>query len=395
MSSVHKRSQWDSIPDDWEVVEFESIADVIDPQPDHRTPPEDPKGEPYVGISDFLSDGAINFQSCRKIISSAVDKQQASFSIDEGDIIFGKIGTIGLPRFLPVTQERYALSANVVLIKPKTEPHYVINLLTSDIVSRQILSQLHVTSQPAFGIKRIRVLRIPLPPLPEQQAIADILSTWDAAITLTAQLIAAVQQLKQGLMQQLLTGKVRFQEFEGEEWETLALKNCFQLTSGKTKPTGIVDERAIEASFPVYGGNGIIGYSPEVLGDTEKIIIGRVGEYCGVVYYVDNPCWITDNALYTKSFSDQHLIQYFGYLLSYLNLGRLRSVGGQPLISQQPIYGIKAALPKLNEQTKIADVLQTCDEEIDILTQKHAALQDQKKGLMQQLLTGQVRVQVE
>src|SRR5260370_24966094 len=138
------------IPEGWEVSNFDAIADIIDPQPDHRTPPEVAVGEPYIGISDFKEHDIVDWNGSRKIISKAVDKQQARFQIREGDIIFGKIGTIGSPQFLPLTSFRYALSANIILIQPKIEPYFVMAWLTSSLVQQNISQELHSTSQAAF-----------------------------------------------------------------------------------------------------------------------------------------------------------------------------------------------------------------------------------------------------
>jgi type I restriction enzyme S subunit len=116
-----KDSMLGRIPKEWSIREFEELADIIDPQPNHRAPVEVAGGEPYIGVGDLRADGSINFESCRKVSREAVTKQQQRFRIEAGDIIFGKIGTIGFPQFLP-QGIRYALNANTVLIKPKENP---------------------------------------------------------------------------------------------------------------------------------------------------------------------------------------------------------------------------------------------------------------------------------
>src|SRR5262245_48409515 len=125
LKPCYKQTEVGVIPEEWQVSLFGNVADIIDPQPDHRTPPEITGGEPYIGISDFIDDNSVDWEGCRKIIPKAVDKQQANFQLGLGDIIFGKIGTIGSPKFLPVTPFRYALSANIILIKSRIEPYFV------------------------------------------------------------------------------------------------------------------------------------------------------------------------------------------------------------------------------------------------------------------------------
>lgn len=83
--------------------------------------------------------------------------------IRAGDILFGKIGTIGIPRYVPVS-DRIALSANAILVKPRAVPEYVMALMESRLFVRQIDDQIHTTSQPAFGIQKIRRLLVPRGP---------------------------------------------------------------------------------------------------------------------------------------------------------------------------------------------------------------------------------------
>jgi type I restriction enzyme S subunit len=197
------------IPREWEVDRFERLSDAIDPQPDHRAPPEVNDGEPYIGVGDFHPDGSIDFESCRKVSSIAVDKQQRRFCIELGDILFGKIGTIGLPKFLPQVGRRYALNANTVLIKPKSCPSFVLWLLQSHYVEKQIQFETHSTSQPAFGILRIRAMKIPIPPLGEQERIVAILNAHNDRVITEETYLNKLKRQKQGLMHDLLTGKVR------------------------------------------------------------------------------------------------------------------------------------------------------------------------------------------
>ena len=186
----YKRTGVGVIPEEWQVVTLECAAQIIDPQPDHRTPPEIMGGEPYIGISDFINDSAVNWDASRKIISKAVDRQYARFQIRDGDIIFGKIGTIGVPKFVPVAPFRYGLSANVLLLQPQVEPYYLMSWLRSDTFQKAVTAELHSTSQAAFGINKMRRMLIALPPPPEQRAIAETLSDVDALIASLGALIA-------------------------------------------------------------------------------------------------------------------------------------------------------------------------------------------------------------
>jgi type I restriction enzyme S subunit len=208
MAEAFEETPLGNLPKAWKVGKIDDLAFIIDPQPDHRAPAEVVDGIPYIGVGDFFPDGTINFNSCRKVSLRAFLKQKQRFSIEFGDIVFGKIGTIGLPRLLP-SEIAYALSANTVLIKPKQKNTFLLWLLKSSLVERQIQAQLHSTSQPAFGIQRIRSLSVPLPCKNEQEKIAERLDSYDTCIRAEEAYLTKLRLLKPGLMQDLLTGQVR------------------------------------------------------------------------------------------------------------------------------------------------------------------------------------------
>ncbi|MBW8191993.1 restriction endonuclease subunit S [Neiella marina] len=175
-------------------------------------------------------------------------------------------------------------------------------------------------------------------------------------------------------------------------WSLVKLGDVLTLGSGDTKPTDLQKEFSDDSPYPVYGGNNIMGYSSQKNSSDSVILIGRVGEYCGVTRYIDKACWITDNALYTKSVSSDIDKEYLVSKLKKFDLSRLRNKGGQPLVSQKPIYAVKLPIPPLPEQRKIAKILSTWDKAISTTEKLIETSKQQKKSLMQQLLTGKKRL---
>lgn len=202
-----KDSALGRIPVEWASRKLVKLAACVDPQPDHRTPPEVLDGFPYIGISDFQADGRINFEAARKISLKALQKQEQSFRVEEGDFIFGKIGTIGFPKRLPLLPT-YALSANVILVKPFETPSFVYWLMTSTSIARQVDKEIHATSQPAFGIQKIRNLDVVVPPIPERERIGLLLDEADCLIKKEEHGCGKLRLIKAGLMQDLLTNRV-------------------------------------------------------------------------------------------------------------------------------------------------------------------------------------------
>lgn len=327
------------------------------------------------------------------------------FLLQSGDLVMSMTGTMGKRDYgfaveIPENTQDCLLNQRVLKIEPRnTEAKgFVLNLLKSEVFLSRLYSLPGGTKQANLSATQIREISVLIPPLLEQQKIAKILSTWDKAISTTERLIDNSTQQKKALMQQLLTGKKRLldesgKRFEGE-WEELKLENVFKLSSGDTKPKDVENEPTEEQKIPVFGGNNIMGYSASSNSEGDVILIGRVGEYCGVTRLIQEKCWITDNALFTKDFSDEFDRLFIVYLLQNFQLSRLRNKGGQPQISQKPIYTLKLKIPLLREQQKIATVLTNADKEIELLKQQLANLQQEKKALMQVLLTGKKRVAV-
>lgn len=197
------------IPEEWDLVLMSTLMNAVDAQPDHRTPAEVEDGAPYVGISDVDDFGNLLLDKCRKVGKSVVEKQRTIFDIEEGDIIFGKIGTIGKPKRLPVMNNDYAISANVIIVKPFENAMFLYYTLKSEYVDKEVDLSIHSTSQPAFGMEKIRELLIKKPLLKEQETISEILEEFDNSIHNMRNDKTKFNNMRLGLLSDLITGKVR------------------------------------------------------------------------------------------------------------------------------------------------------------------------------------------
>ena len=245
-----------------------------------------------------------------------------------------------------------------------------------------------------IGLPYFKKLKIAVPPFPEQQKIAQILSTWDKGIAVTEQLLANSQQQKKALMQQLLTGKKRLLDengarFEGE-WEEFSLGNIAKVYQPKT----ISQSQLSFDGYPVYGANGIIGYYCDFNHELEQIAVTCRGSTCGVVNWTMPKSWITGNAMVINVDNNSAISKKFlFYVLSNADLKYLITGSGQPQITGD-IKNHVVHLASFKEQKVIAQVLTIADQEIEVLQRKLDCLQQEKKALMQQLLTGKRRVKV-
>jgi type I restriction enzyme S subunit len=194
------------IPEHWAWCRGNDLATYIDPQPSHRTPPESKEGIPYVAMSDIKKDGTIDFSSTRKVSLSVLEEHKNRYVLEEGDFIFGKIGTLGKPVLLPKPFE-YTLSANVILIQANRKiirDDYLFYFLGSPIAEKELLDKKSTTSYPVFGMAKARNMIIPLPPLHEQEQIVAKLEELMAFCDGLEQSIKESQGYNEQLLQQVL-----------------------------------------------------------------------------------------------------------------------------------------------------------------------------------------------
>ena len=253
--------------------------------------------------------------------------------------------------------------------------------------------------------KDIDNLKFAIPPLLEQEKIAEILGTWDVAIEKLSNLIEQKKLLKKGLMQRLLTGKTRLPSFS-QPWkevklgEILVERNEYttqnnQVTILTSSRKGIFKQedyfdkqvasennigykilRRYDFTYRTMTDDDVYCFNQLVNED-----VGAVSPAYSVFYCKNVPNLLIKEVLNSK---------YFGYQLLKISQG-----GTRKSLKFSALKTLKIHLPSdISEQQAIADVLSTADDEINLLNQKLEALKEQKKGLMQQLLTGQTRVKV-
>jgi len=207
----------------WDVTELGKLADVKGGKrlPKGKVLVDENTGYPYIRVTD-IGDAGISLEKI-KYVPLDVVKKISSYRVLENDLYITVAGTIGLVGKVQKALNGANLTENadrITNISSSIDTDYLLYVLRSDIVQSDVRKVMTQNAQPKLALTRIRRFNIPLPPLPEQRKIAEILSTWDAAITQTERLLAALRARKKGLMQRLLTGQVRFAGFEGsgERW---------------------------------------------------------------------------------------------------------------------------------------------------------------------------------
>ncbi|MCY4585144.1 MAG: restriction endonuclease subunit S [Bryobacterales bacterium] len=160
-----------------------------------------------------------------------------------------------------------------------------------------------------------------------------------------------------------------------DEWLKSKLGNLLLFSNGKTSP-----ERTDGFPYPVYGSNGIIGFSDETNAPPNTTVIGRVGSYCGSLHYSDKNCWVTDNAIRANAAKGNDA-KFLFYLLQTLRLNDWRAGSGQPLLNQTILSSIPVMVPPLPEQRAIAHILGTLDDKIELNRRMNETLEAMARAL--------------
>ena len=180
------------------------VAEAVDPQPSHRTPPIEEDGIPYISIKDCdYKTGVIDFQGARRVSTKVLEEHLQRYTLHDGDFVIGKIGTIGQPIFVP-SRKDYALSANIVLIQPDSElvsPYFLKYSFESDFVERQFAEAKNSTSQAAFGIQKVRTIEVMDPDLVVQRTFERFTKQIDKLKLSIRKSLEQMEILKKALMQ--------------------------------------------------------------------------------------------------------------------------------------------------------------------------------------------------
>ena len=159
------------------------------------------------------------------------------------------------------------------------------------------------------------------------------------------------------------------------EWTEQLLGGLLSFSNGKSSP-----ERSDFLPHPVYGSNGIIGFSDETNSDPNTIVVGRVGSYCGSLHYSDRTCWVTDNAIRATAL-DENDTRFLLYLLQTLQLNNWRAGSGQPLLNQKILSSIPVTVPPPPEQSAIAHILGTLDDKIELNRRMNETLEAMARAI--------------
>ncbi len=408
-NNTYKTTEVGLIPNDWEVKRLKEVSEVIMGQsPDSNNYFNYEIGLPLIQGNADIKDK----KSIKRIWTNQITK-----ICEEGDIIMSVRAPVGS---ISTASYKSCIGRGVCGIKSKSNTirNYLYFYLENYELNWVRLSQ-GSTFESITG-DDIKSLLIPLPPLPEQQKIAEILSTWDSGSTKIKAIITELKQRKNGLAMELLSGRLRLSEKKQDskliknkgftipnDWKVASLSKVVKQVKNSVTPE---DDKLYKQIGIRSHAKGIF-YKEEVTG----LSLGNKS-----VFQIEPDCFIVnivfawEHAIAKTTINEVGMIAShrfpmykpvkdeldLDYLLHFfkskkgkelLGLASPGGAGRNKTLGQSEFLKLQIPIPDIAEQRRIAEMLDKVDAEILLYQEKLAAFQLQKKGLMQQLLTGKVR----
>lgn len=407
----YKKTSIGYIPLDWEVKKFKDITAIL------RcglasTPKYVEDGVPFLSAQN-VKNGKLNLDKYKCISNELHEKLTKNTKPQKNDILMTRVGNVGDAALVDIDWEfSVYVSLTHIRMKEGYDSQFFTQLLNSSFIKRRSLQTQYKGGGVAnLNVKVVEEFDMPIPPLKEQQKIAEILSSVDAAIEKTEQVIAKTEEVKKGLMQQLLTKGIGHTEFKqttiGEipvEWEAIKAKDIFSNVSIKnnyneellsvTQENGVVPRKDLESRVTMPEGS-VKSYKLVVPGD---FIISlrsfQGGLELSKIRGIVSPAY---TILQSQIEIDEEYFKYFFKSMGFIN--RLNSavigIRDGKQISYSVFSDLYFPIPPLNEQRRISNILNNIDKRLDIEKGYLNQQQQIKQGLMQQLLTGKTRVKID
>jgi type I restriction enzyme S subunit len=406
MKEGYKDSPVGMIPDDWDFKTMESISTIV------RGASPRPKGDvryyggniPRLMVQDVTRDGKY---VTPKIDFLTEEGAQRSRFMKAGTLVMVCSGTVGIPSILKVDACVHDGFLAFPEISESCSPDFIYYTFCS-LKDKFNSSATHGGVFTNLTTAIIKEFQIPIPTIKEQQKISSILSTIDEKIDAITDKITATQQLKNGLMQQLLTKGIGHTKFKDsplgeipESWEVVKFGEiCYNITEKYLLPQGkCIDLEHIEQlTGRILGWDEISSKSStKNRFKPNDILFGKLRPYLRKFWLSEFEGGCTSELLIFRAVNG--FIPTFLFFHVQQDKFIQNAVGNSfgtkmPRTNWQTIANFQIALPSIREQKEISEVLSSIVEKLDVLQEKKSQYDQLKHGLMQQLLTGKIRVKL-
>lgn len=391
ISPGYKQTEVGVFPEDWRIATLGELCNFENGD----------RGVNYPSGSDFVLSGipfvnAGHLQRGRIALDKLDFITHSKFEIlgngkfQPGDVLFCLRGSLGKFALVGDDTPEGAVASSLIIIRPRPKSlalEFLVAYLDSKICGDMIELWAGGAAQPNLGGRELARFLVPIPPtVEEQHSIAAALADADALIAALEGTIAKKRDLKQAAMQHLLTGKTRLPGFSGE-WEVKRLGDVAPLQRGFDLPTTQLES----GPYPVVYSNGILNSHSTFQVKGPGIVTGRSGTI-GKVNYVEEDFWPHNTALWVTSFKGNDPKFIFS-LYTRLDFERFATGSGVPTLNRNDVHAHRVSVPTdPAEQTAIAEVLSDMDADLAALEAQAGKARAVKQGMMQELLTGRVRL---
>ncbi|RZB35527.1 MAG: type I restriction enzyme, S subunit [Desulfobacteraceae bacterium Eth-SRB2] len=363
----------------------------------------------YIRITDITDNG--NLLNINKV--SIPPDSAVKYFLSFGDFLFARTGaTVGKTYLHDKDSGQYAFAGYLIRFIPDENlllGVFLKNYTQTDRYYYWVKTTLHAGAQPNINAAEYGSLSVPVPPLPEQKKIAEILSTWDEAIEQTRKLIDAKKRRKKALMQELLTGKKRFKDNGGNDWR---IRSFGELVEPVSRPIPKPKEPYLSIGIRSHGKGTfqkIVELPEKVMMDTlyridfQDLVTNITFAWEGAIAIATerDKGGLVSHRFPTYRFREKEAdIGFFSHLILskkfVWDLGLISpgGAGRNRVMSKKNFLKLKVFVPSIEIQEEIGKILTTADNKIKALENYRNTADKQKRGLMQKLLTGEVRVSV-
>ena len=376
--SGYRQTEIGVIPSDWSLEHIENLAHITTGSRNTQ---------------DRIEDGVFPF-----FVRSQVVERINNYSFDREAVLTAGDG-VGTGKVFHYIKGKFDAHQRVYCI---SEFHELINgyfffLYFSTHFYNRIMQMTAKSSVDSVRREMIANMLVPIPPLAEQEVIAEALSDADALIESLEQLLAKKRDIKQGAMQELLTGKKRLPGFGGK-WETKSIEDIADCLDNLRIPLNDSQRVKMRGDYPYCGANGVLDYINRYCVDDSVILMAEDGGYFDeymtrpIAYRMSGKFWVNNHAHILKA-KPGHDQDFLYYSLVHKNILSFLASGTRAKLNKSELNKITIRQPcAQGEQTAIATILADMDAEIAVIETKLTKAQQIKQGMMQELLTGRIRL---
>ena len=381
-----------NVPTDWKIKKLKQVLSLLK-DGTHGTHKDCVQGKFLLSAKDVVDGRVLCSEDSRIISDEDFNSIHAKYKLQNKDIVLTIVGTVGRSAIINNYNQEYTFQRSVAILRPDESvlSEFLYDQIQSNNFQNELKKRQSVSAQPGVYLEDLGSVPCIVPPITEQKKIAEILGTWDRAIEELSDLIAEKKELKRGLMQRLLTGTQRLPGFT-KLWKKDFLSNLCDIETGKKD----VNEGNPTGQYPFFTCAKTHTFADTFSYDKEAILIAGNGDVGNCQYYNGKFEAYQRTYILSNFRTDVRLLfQILDTKMSRYAESQ-KQQGAMPYIKLGALTDFIVYMPEdFAEQKAIAEVLTKADAEIDLLNQQLDVLREQKRGLMQKLLTGELRVKVD